>query len=247
MVARPHATADAGDAAASRVYAQHGNQRADLRNPASVAQLISRSPQLGDGSLSADRRCGTAAIFNGMLMSGDPAASARGIRAVAATVDREATARMEADFRRDGLSGADLRMALQVSPSVISPEADAALRRMESGRLSPREAATLQDTLFSIGMSRHYSGDAHPTGLSRRELEPLMRDLASNGAFGASTVTLHNRYEPNSDALHWTVSTTPPGGTPLHADSWPAADGQGTVRPGGPTGRYQADITIRPD
>lgn len=69
-------------AAAASVYAAHGDEPYTLSDRATVRDLIARTPQLDDlSATTGDRtRCGGAALMNGLLLDGDPAANGLAIR-----------------------------------------------------------------------------------------------------------------------------------------------------------------------
>lgn len=111
---------------ARATYERHGDTPHDLTDRAAVGRLISRSPQLDDltSTRGDDTRCGGAAVFNAMLLDGNPAANASAL---------ETTARAR------GLP--------------LTETERGALASMREGHLTPHEAATLQHTVYRVADS----------------------------------------------------------------------------------------------
>lgn len=109
----------------------------------------------------------------------------------------------------------------------ITPEQNIALKHMRAGRMTPHEAAELQDAIFD------HAEDLNGTendGLNLRDLRRTVAELREHGAF-PNTRELNFRRETTDSATsssHWTVSSRTTHGTHF-ADSWPQANGYARV------------------
>lgn len=214
---------------AAGVYGRHGDTPLDLHDRAAVDQLITRSPQIdNDGHTVTDReRCGGAAVFNGLLMDGNPEANARAIRATAS--ERHVS---------------------------LSAEERSALDSMEAGHLTPREAARLQETTYRITDTYEPDAPGAEAGVTAPEMMATTAALRAHGGLAHTrSLSFHERVT-GEDSAHWTVTSTTTG-APRTADSWPTpGDGHASVtrggdptsfRPGHPlTDDFGADIMMRP-
>lgn len=213
-------------ARAARTYRQHGAQPHDLNDRRQVGQLISRTPQLDDmdgrrrvtlreaspghaaerGRVRTDgdeARCGGAALFNSLLLDGDPSNNANALESVA---NQRAAAQR-------GQRGAF---------TVGDPERRA-IQHMRDGSLTPREAALLQEMTYD--MSRNPGQDP---GLSTRQIGDTLRDLRQAGGL-QHTSEVNIRGEHHGGPLgHATVSSRTDHGTHF-ADSWPQQNGYAQV------------------
>ena len=216
------------DAAAKETYARYGNRAFDLSDPKQKELLIAASPQIDNLATTTNdaNRCGAAAMLNGMILGGDPAASARAIERVAA----DHGVAVDGDFA-------------------------AAVGAMKDGTLTPKQAAAIQDGLFQIGKTMTddlppelRAAAATGGGLTPLEMSELAGQLRAAGAFGDACqvkLTLADVGKQN----HWIVSVTDEAGRVTSADSAPRANGLAgiassdtTVVPGEP--RYLGDVSM---
>lgn len=216
-LARPMMSGDPAAQGAARALAAHEAERNttySLTDRTQVGMLISRSPQLDglDGTQSDQNRCGGAAVFNAMLLAGNPAANAEALRRLA----------------QHQMGAPDIPTA--------------ALDAMANGHLTAAQASQLQDLTYQLGFGyRTDDAVGSAEGLNARAVRGLVDDLRARGAFaGAGSVVLNNHVLPNGTP-HWTAHVTTPTGS-MTADSWPRSDGYATAvtgdyrPPGAPAG-----------
>ena len=221
--------------AAAATYNVNGNTSYDLNDSAKVKELIVNSPQLDNlsGTTRDETRCAGASMLNAMLLDGNPAANAAAIQKI--VNDKEVKANM--------------------SPP-ISGDEQAGLDAMKSGKMTPTNAANVQELVLRLAntrratdegreaFSRGNSGGTTPSGLAE-----LSQELRQNGAFASSKdVTFHANMD--GKIRHWTVDVTDKNGVTQNADSFPKADGKGAVKPGAttmPGNSVDFKISNRPD
>lgn len=208
---------------AGQTYQRHGIEQHDLSSRADIGKLISRSPQLDNlkGTKGDSMRCGAAAVFNAMLLDGNFAANAKALETYAS--------------QKVKLSGAEVT----------------ALAAMKSGRLTPNQAATLQDLTYRAANKDKVAG------LDGIELTGLVGGLQSAGALPNTTSANFRMTSYPDGSAHWTVTSTTRGGGTAHADSWPQANGYASVTAGpGKTGfteggkfdpSFAGDVTLSKD
>ncbi|GEM_PF-2812171 len=174
-------------------------------------------------------------MLNGMLLDGNYAANAAAIRDTAAA-----------------------------HPLLtVSHEERSAIAAMESGRMTPSDAAHLQDLMYRTGRDTDALGPTNPSapGLTAFQMRGLATELRGRGAFSGSD-EVNFRMSDLGDSRHWTTSVHRTDGSAAHADSWPSDEpgrgmGYGYVERGmdltttGTGGHFDssfaADVTLRPD
>ncbi|MFT3709436.1 MAG: hypothetical protein QM817_17505 [Archangium sp.] len=193
--------------AGAETYLANGNTVADLNDPAQLKQLIMNSPQLdaddATSKISDESRCGGAALLNAMLFDGAHAKNAAAIEARLAKGD------------------------LIVKPS---PRQTEALAHLKAGKLTPNDAAHLQDLLFHMASASRPT-DPNPDwrttgangwGVTPQALHQLVGELKEQGALSNSNAEILNGDQ------HFTTRVER-GGVTYTADSWPGKDGRAAV------------------
>jgi hypothetical protein len=162
------------------------NQQVDIHNPESRNQLLRSAPQVNDISKKAGNDgsiCGGAATTNALILSSktpeQAKANAKAVRDLAKSYDP----------------------AIQVKP-----EEEAALKRLESGKMSPTDVQHMQQLMDRVGHRMPLAG-SNPSGmgLSTTQVACMMTKLSAHGAFQGADVKMHcNALQNGND--HWTVT-----------------------------------------
>src|SRR5262245_22744849 len=129
------------------------NQQVDITDPEMKNQMLRSAPQVNDISKKAGNAndiCGGAALTNGLILSSktpeQAQANAKAVRDLANTY-------VEAD-----------KANKSNKPFTIKPEEDAALKHMESGKMSPTDVQNMQQLMDRIG-HRQPQLMSNPSGL----------------------------------------------------------------------------------
>ena len=212
-------------AAARKLYEKKGDTKFDLKDPKQREELIKNSPQIDnvDGTKNDNKRCGGAAAFNALMLDGNNTKNAQAI----------------------------LRTASESRTELTQPQKEA-LTAYARGKMSPKQAAHMQEALLRIG-TRMPTGK-HPSGqMTDNNLNELAHRLKKHGGF-ASTRSVNFRFDsiPGGNN-HITTTLTKKDGTQLHANSAPNKRGHATVKTSGNTSpitdgkldkRFQADVNL---
>lgn len=203
-----------GPARAVDRYRQHGNQEMDLSDRRQVGQLISRSPQIDNQRSTDDDQ------------------------------NRCGGAAIFNAMLLDGDHAQNARAIRETMGNELSPGQRQALDHMEAGRLTPSEAAQLQEAIYDHGEGLNGRQD---NGLDRTDMRRTVSELRQHGAFG-NTQEMNFRRETvdsTSGASHWTVSTRTNHGTHF-ADSYPQDNGYARVTGGDEAAFAPWDAEDRP-
>jgi hypothetical protein len=190
----------AGSRRAADTYRRHGSESLSLDDRGDVGRLISRSPQI-------DNQTGTNDDSN-----------------------RCGGAAIFNAMLLDGNHAANAGAIRETLGDRITPEQRTALEHMEAGRLSPSEAALLQEGLYDHADGLNGRQDQ---GLNLSDMRRTVADLREHGAF-PNTRELNFRRETvdsQSNSSHWTVSSRTTHGTHF-ADSYPQGNGYARVSGG---------------
>jgi hypothetical protein len=173
------------------------NTTVDITNKDMRNQLLRSCPQINPVSTAAGNGphiCGAAAVTNALVLSSKTPEQAK------------ANAQAVRDLAKNAPGGVKL-----------NPAEDSALKKMESGKMSPADVQHVQQLMYRIGGTMPNGGvNTTDGGLSTVQVGSMMTMLAKRGAFEGSSVTMHcNRQKgPNGEFDHWT--TTVDG---VHANS----------------------------
>lgn len=206
--------------AAAATYEVNGNKSFDLSDPAQRKALIENSPQLDnlDGTGTDPTRCGGASMLNGMLLDGNFAGNAKAIQTV--------------------LDKKEMKDNMKPPPSA---EEQAALAAMQSGKMTPTNAAHLQELMFRMAATPRATDEGRDQfqrtaitpntggkpGLTPNGMASLIQELREHGGYeNSKSVEFRGALGGNN---HWTVVVTPKNGEPLEANSFPDKNGRGAV------------------
>lgn len=186
-------------------YAKHGNTSHNLTKPEEVKKLMQRSPQIDSDNTGTDddaKRCGGASLFNGLLTDGNFAHNGAALGALASN-----TSENNPDFK-------------------VSEKQQQALQAMQMGKMTPNDAAQLQELTYDMTKAR--SGQSHE-GLNKEEITSTVKALRQYGAFGNTEEINFRRGDLGGGAPHWTMSSKTRDGRTTYVDSNLNKKGQATV------------------
>jgi hypothetical protein len=162
------------------------NQQVDIHNPDTRNQLLRNAPQVNEISKKAGNDgsiCGGAATTNALILSSKtPELAKENAKAV-----------------RD--------LANSYEPPIkVKPEEESALKRLESGKMSPTDVQHMQQLMDRVGHRMPLAG-SNPSGmgLSTTQVACMMTKLSAHGAFKGADVKMHCNTLPNGND-HWTVT-----------------------------------------
>jgi hypothetical protein len=204
---RGGAPTDKSSANAIRMYRKLGNTPLQIassnprRAQKNVLTLISRSPQIDalKNTKNDAYRCGAACVFNALLLDGNPRQNSAAIAGLVA----------------------DSKYKLSVTEKH-------ALDAMAKGRMSPNDAAYLQDLLFKV--ARHRDSRKKPTehGLDVFNLTDLVTALRRKGGFSRTKSLEFQNYD-----RHWTLTQVGKDGQ-TYVDPLPKENGKADIVEGDP-------------
>lgn len=172
------------------------NTPVDITNKEARNDLLRNTPQINPISTAngnGPHLCGGASMANALILSSNsPEKAKANAQAVRKGVD--------ALIGQDKANGSK-------KPFQMSAEENAALKRMETGKMSPNDAMQLQQLMYKLGKRAPIGGLSNPSGegLSTSQIASTMAMLKANGAFKESSVTMHCQRQP-SGYDHWTTS-----------------------------------------
>lgn len=188
------------------------NTTVDITNKDMRNQLLRSCPQINPISTAAGNGphiCGAAAVTNALVLSSKTPEQAK------------ANAQAVRDLAKNAPSGG----------VKLSGAEDAALKKMEAGKMSPTDVENVQQVMYRIGGKMPNGGvNTSDGGLSTVQMGTMTTMLAKRGAFEGSSVTMHcnSQNGPNGKFDHWT--TTVDG---VHVNSQDKKD-KSTVQGGPP-------------
>ena len=166
------------------------NTTVDITNKDMRTQLLRSCPQTNPVSKAAGNAphlCGAASTANALILSSKTPEQAK------------ANSQAVRDLAKNAPNGG----------VKLSPAEDAALKKMESGKMSPTDVAHLQQVLYRAGGKMPNGGvDISDGGLSTVQMGSMMTMLAKRGAFEGSSVTMHCNSQTGKNGTfdHWTTT-----------------------------------------
>lgn len=142
----------------------------------------------------------------------------------------------------DGDHQQNARAIRETMGSELTPQQRTALDHMEAGRLSPNEAAQLQEAIYDHSNAR--DGRANQ-GLNRADMRDTVAELRRHGAFQNTRELNFRREQTDNGGSHWTVSSRTNHGTHF-ADSYPQDNGYARVSGGDQAAFAPWDAEDRP-
>jgi hypothetical protein len=170
--------------------------------------LLRSTPQINKTSgPDGENRCGGASLSSALILDSGKSKDA---------------ARDNARAIRDVYGG--LYKDKDGNPKKLSPEQDVALKKLESGNMSPKDVEQLQNVMYDI--TQKVKGQGHG-GVNIDGMAEAVNMLRAKGGFaGGSNVKFHlNEGESSrTGGKHWT--TTVDG---VHVDTWPTKSNKSLV------------------
>lgn len=224
--------------AASSNYDKHGNHVFDLRSELGREGLVTQSPQLDNIPGGNDKtRCGAACVVDALILDGDHVASANALQKLAN------------DAKTRGAS--------------FTKEQTDAITALRSGRMTPTQAAHLQELVFEASKTlpmRDKEVACDASGITANGMASLVAHLRTAGALKhSSNISLTAEVRQNERGQpynHWTLTRRDASLYPTHVDPWPNQLGQKALqhdeppampsfdRDGNPNQKFLAEVTL---
>ena len=212
------------------------NQPVDLSNKELRNDMLRNAPQINPiAGENGPHACGGAAMANALILSSDtPEKAKANAQAVRKSVDE--------------IAAQDKTNHSKV-PLKLTGAEDAALKRMETGKMSANDSMHLQQIMYKLGQRAPIGGISNPSGdgLSTSQIASTMAMLKGKGAFEGNSVTMHcQRSDTGFD--HWTTTVD---GT--HVNSQAGSQNRSVVMGGPPAEAnknnqgWQGEIWLNPN